>query len=187
MNDQQEIIKLREELKSQSAQITSLENAGKRAGAITAIVGLCATLAGLVVGAFGYYYSIRSEFEVWELVRDQHHRSETGGDLYDHRGLEGHDIASALTQLGYPAAGDVVVRAELPTEIDLTEFVRNSDLADYVTYSELPNFDAFIKTEEEFRLKLRDTVTDHYVNMWTDGGLVYLTAQPTGQFFEVVK
>ena len=187
MNETDEIRELRQKLETQSAQINSLEGASQKAKQLSAIVSLIAAVAGMLVGFFTFSFKVRDELKAWEIVKSQHFRETSGGDQYDHRGLEGHDIQKALTQLGYPTADEVVVKAELPAAVDLTQFVKNSDLVDYVNSSALPNFDDFIKIDEEFRLKLRDTATDHYVNMWTDGGLVYLTAQPTGQFFEVVK
>lgn len=133
------------------SRIVDLEKAGKRAGAITAIVGLVAAIIGAVIGAFGLYVQFNDELRNWEALKQVHSREVSGREVFDHAALSPEEIAIIVEQLNMPDFSIFATKDELPDTIDQTQFIRISDIpaiGDLALKSDLPNLDAYAKRSD---------------------------------------
>ncbi|WP_120499443.1 hypothetical protein [Roseovarius sp. EL26] len=174
-------------------RIVDLEKAGKRAGAITALVGLVAAIIGGVIGAFGLYVRFNDELRNWDAIKEVHARQVSGREVFDHAALSPAEIAIIVEQLNIPDFSQLVTKEDLPDELDTTIFLKTSDfpavtelalktdLVGFAKSSEIPSLDGYAKISELPRqpnlsnyVKFGDSIMISYgnANMFPNDGYV---------------
>lgn len=120
-------------------RILDLEKAGKRAGAITAIVALLGTVVGAIIAAFGLYVQFNDELRNWETIKQVHAREVSGRELFDHGALSSDELSLLKAELDLPDFSDFVTKSNLSQEVSALDLGKPDDL---------PNFEAFALKEE---------------------------------------
>ena len=144
------------EIVALQSRIVDLEKAGKRAGAITAIVGLLAAIIGTITAAFGFYVQFNDELRNWEAIKHVHGREVSGREIFDHAALSPEEIAIIVRQLNIPDFSQFAMKDEISETIESMNFVKMSAIPavdELAVKSDIPSLPFYSLIELHFLLQ----------------------------------
>lgn len=123
-----ELDELTSQLSAQQAKISALESAGKKAGALSAIIGLGTAVTGVLAGGVTAFFWMNGQYNTWDDIKKIHRGGADGNIVYNHEAAAGAIAAS--------------VSEELRQEFDkkLLLYIGHDEMSDYVSKVELENY-----------------------------------------------